>query len=139
MSDFTHGFWSLYVAGATLVGILACLLLLWITSRKKVAATADNTTGHVWDEDLREMNNPMPRWWMWLFVGTVVYSLLYLVAYPGLGAYEGELKWTQLGEYTAEVEQADRDLAPLYAQFTAKKAEDLVGDANAMGVGERLF
>lgn len=139
MSDFTHGFWSVYVAGATLVGILACLVLLWMTSRKKVKATGDNTTGHVWDEDLTEMNNPLPMWWVWLFIGTVVFSLLYLVAYPGLGSYQGELKWTQLGEYQAEVDKANRELAPLYAQFTAKKAEDLAVDPQAMAIGERLF
>lgn len=139
MSDFTGNFWSVYVAVFTLVGILACLLLLWITARKKVTPSADNTTGHVWDEDLREMNNPMPRWWVWLFVLTIIFSLGYLVAYPGLGSYKGELGWTTHGEYTDEVEKANKELAPLYAQFTAKPAEALVGDPAAMAVGERLF
>jgi cytochrome c oxidase cbb3-type subunit 3 len=139
MSDFTANFWSIYVAGFTLVGILACLLLLWITARKKVVPQADNTTGHVWDGDLREMNNPMPRWWMWMFVISIVFGLLYLVAYPGLGSYPGGLAWTTRGEYAAEVERANKELAPLYAQFTAKKTEDLAGDANAMAIGERLF
>jgi cytochrome c oxidase cbb3-type subunit 3 len=139
MSDFTHGFWSVYVAGFTLVGIAACLLLLWITARKKVKATADNTTGHVWDEDLTEMNNPLPMWWVWLFIGTIIFSLLYLVAYPGLGTYEGELKWTQLGEYRAEVAKANSELAPIYAGFAGRKAEELVGDPAAMAIGERLF
>lgn len=139
MSDFTGSFWSYYVAGLTLVGIIACLLLLWITARTKGVVRADNTTGHVWDEDLREMNNPMPRWWMWLFVITIVFALLYLVAYPGLGSYEGELRWTTRGEYTSEVEKANKDLAPMYAQFTARKPEELAGDPNAMAIGERLF
>jgi cytochrome c oxidase cbb3-type subunit III len=139
MSDFTANFWSVYVAGFTVVSILACLLLLWVTARKQPAPQADNTTGHVWDGDLREANNPMPRWWMWLFVITIVFGLLYLVAYPGLGSYPGELAWTTRGEYTSEVERANKDLAPLYAQFTAKKIEDLAGDPNAMAVGERLF
>ena len=139
MSDFTGNFWSAYVAGITLVGILACLVLLWVTARKKVAATGDNTTGHVWDEDLTEMNNPMPRWWMWLFVLTILFSLLYLVAYPGLGSYPGELGWSTRAEYDAEVERANRELAPLYAQFTSRKAEEVAGDVQAMAIGERLF
>ena len=80
MSDFTSDFWHLYVAGLTLVSILPCVILLWVTGRKKVVADADNTTGHVWDGDLREMNNPLPRWWVWMFVITIVFSLLYLVA-----------------------------------------------------------
>jgi cytochrome c oxidase cbb3-type subunit 3 len=112
---------------------------LWITARKKVAADGDNTTGHVWDGDLREMNNPMPRWWMWLFVLTIIVGMLYLVAYPGLGSYEGELRWTQRGEYDAEVEKAKNELAPLYSQFAARKAEELAGDPHAMAIGERLF
>jgi hypothetical protein len=70
MSDFTSNFWSIYVVALTLGGIFGCLLLLWMTARKKVESAADNTTGHVWDGDLMEMNNPMPRWWMWLFVIT---------------------------------------------------------------------
>jgi cytochrome c oxidase cbb3-type subunit III len=139
MSDFTANFWSLYVAGLTLVGILGCALLLWVTARTKVAPSADNTTGHVWDDDLRESNNPMPRWWMWLFVVSMIFGLLYLVAYPGLGSYQGELKWSSRGEYDTEVAHANKELAPLYAQFTAKKVEELAGDANAMAIGERLF
>lgn len=139
MSDFTGNFWSVYVAGLTMVSILACLLLIWVTARKKIVSAADNTTGHVWDGDLREMNNPMPRWWVWLFVMSIIFSLLYLVAYPGLGSYPGELGWTTRGEYASEVEKANRDLAPLYAQFTARKPEDLAGDTVAMAVGERLF
>jgi cytochrome c oxidase cbb3-type subunit 3 len=139
MSDFTTGFWSLYVAGITLASILACGLLLWVTARKKVAASKDNTTGHVWDEDLREMNNPLPMWWVGLFIITIIFGLGYLAAYPGLGSYQGELKWTQKGEYDSEVATANKELEPLYAQFTAKKPEELAADANAMAIGERLF
>lgn len=139
MSDFTSGFWSLYVAGITLAGIIACAVLLWVAGRKKVASRTDNTTGHVWDENLTEMNNPLPMWWVGLFIITIVFGLGYLVAYPGLGSYEGELKWTQKGEYDAEVARATKELEPLYAQFTAKKPEDLAGDPNAMAIGERLF
>ncbi len=139
MSDFTSGFWSAYVAGITLVSILACLALLWLTSRKKLPVTKDNTTGHVWDGDLQEMNNPLPMWWVWMFIITIVFSLLYLVAFPGFGAYSGQLQWSSKGQYDAEVAKANQELAPLYAQFTAKKPEDLSRDANAMAVGERLF
>jgi cytochrome c oxidase cbb3-type subunit 3 len=139
MSDFHTDFWSVYVAGFTLAGIVGCLVLLWITSRKKVKADAANTTGHVWDGDLTEMNNPLPLWWVWLFIATIVFSLLYLVAYPGLGSYEGQLQWSTRAEYDDEVKKANRELAPLYAQFTAKKTEELAGDSAAMAIGERLF
>ena len=139
MSDFTHGFWAPYITAATLLGIAACMVLLWISGRKKIAPRSDNTTGHVWDEDLTEMNNPLPLWWVGLFIITTIFSLVYLVAYPGLGDYEGELKWTTQREYDAEVAQANLELAPLYARFTARRPEELASDAEAMAVGERLF
>jgi cytochrome c oxidase cbb3-type subunit III len=139
MSDFNSNFWSLYVAGFTLVSILACLVLLWVTARKKVAASADNTTGHVWDEDLREMNNPMPRWWMWMFVLSIIFGLLYLVAYPGMGSYEGELAWSSRNEHAKDVAQAAKDIAPLYARFEAMRTEEVARDPQAMAIGERLF
>ena len=139
MSDFVNNFWSVYVAGTTVVGILACLVLLIVTARKKVVSDSDNTTGHVWDEDLRELNNPMPRWWMWLFVITIIFSLIYLIIYPGLGSYAGKLQWSQVGAYDAEVQKANVELEPLYARFAVMNTEDVAKDSQAMAIGERLF
>lgn len=139
MSDFINNFWSVYVAALTLVGILGCLLLLIVVARKKVVSSADNTTGHVWDGDLRELNNPMPKWWMGLFVITVVFSLAYLAVYPGLGSYDGKLGWSQTGAYDKEVAKAQADLEPMYAKFTAMPTEQMAGDGQAMAIGERLF
>ena len=139
MSDFTSNFWSVFVTTLTLVGIIACGILLWMAGRKKVSATADNTTGHVWDEDLVEMNNPLPRWWVWLFVITIVFGLGYLAAYPGLGTFTGKLNWTQKGEYEAEMAKAKAEIEPIYARFAAMPPEKMAGDAQAMAVGERLF
>ncbi|MBP6493764.1 MAG: cytochrome-c oxidase, cbb3-type subunit III, partial [Rhodoferax sp.] len=99
----------------------------------------DNTTGHVWDGDLREMNNPLPRWWVWLFVITIVFALVYLAMYPGLGNFAGKLGWTQAGQYQAEVDKGNREVAPLYAKFTAMKPEDVSRDPQAKAIGERLF
>lgn len=139
MSDFTSDFWSHYVAGITIIGIIACFLLLWTTARKKVASSSDNTTGHVWDENLAEMNNPLPRWWVWLFVITLVFGIVYLVAYPGLGKFGGKLGWTEQKQYEAEMAKAKAELEPLYARFRAMKIEDLAKDPQAMAIGDRLF
>ncbi len=138
MSDFIHAGWSVYVALMTLGGIVACLLLLWVAARRKVMAS-DTTTGHVWDEDLRELNNPLPRWWMGLFVLTVVFSLGYLALYPGLGSFTGTLGWTQDRQYDAEVQRLQQQVAPLYARFAGMNAPQLAADAQAMRIGERLF
>ena len=139
MSDFVNNFWSIYVTAITLGGIIGCLLLLYLTARKKVVPSADNTTGHVWDEDLRELNNPMPKWWMWLFIITSVFGFAYLAAYPGLGSFAGTLGWTQLGAYENEMAKARADLEPLYAKFTSMSTEDMAKDPQAMAIGERLF
>ncbi|MGV8805054.1 MAG: cytochrome-c oxidase, cbb3-type subunit III [Polaromonas sp.] len=139
MSDFTSNFWSVYVAGISLVGIFACLVLLWFSGKAKAMTANDNTTGHVWDGDLREMNNPLPRWWVWLFIITIVFSLVYLAMYPGLGNYGGKFGWSQASQYDAEVVKGNKEVEPLYAKFNNMKPEDVAGDAQAMAIGERLF
>jgi cytochrome c oxidase cbb3-type subunit 3 len=139
MSDFTSGFWSLYISAITLISILACLPLLWFSGKAKAMTAHDNTTGHVWDGDLREMNNPLPRWWVWLFVITVVFALVYLVLYPGLGTYAGQLGWTSTGQHAAEMKKGEAEVAPLYARFDAMTTEDIAKDPQATAIGERLF
>jgi cytochrome c oxidase cbb3-type subunit III len=138
MSDFFSNGWSIFVAVATGVSMLACLLLLAVAARRKVIP-GDDTTGHVWDGDLTELNNPLPRWWMWLFILTVVFGAGYLVLYPGAGSRAGTLGWTSTSQYDAEQAQAAAEMAPLYARFAALGADELMKDSAAMGVGERLF
>jgi cytochrome c oxidase cbb3-type subunit 3 len=141
MSDFTSNFWSVFVAAISILGILYCAVLLWVSSKIKVSShnTQDGTTGHVWDENLREMNNPLPRWWLWLFIITIVFAVVYGLAYPGLGSFAGKLGWSSQGQYDAEVAKANQELEPMYAAFNAQKPEQLAGDPKAMAVGERLF
>ena len=138
MSDFVSGGWSFYIAIVTIVSLVACLVLLLIASRRKVMAQ-DNTTGHVWDEDLRELNNPLPRWWMGLFVITVVFAALYLAFYPGLGSHPGSLKWSSTGQLANETARAEAALEPVYARYASMQAEELIKDPQAMGIGERLY
>ena len=139
MSDFTSNFWSVYVAGITLAGIFGCLLLLWFSGKTKAMTDSDNTTGHVWDGDLREMNNPLPRWWVGLFIITCVFSLAYLFLYPGLGSYQGSLNWSQTDQFDREVTRGNEQAAPIYAAFAGKSAAELVKDPQAMAIGDRLF
>lgn len=139
MSDFINNNWSVFITGVTVLGILACLLLLIVTGRKKVAAQADNTTGHVWDGDLREMNNPLPLWWVGLFVLTIVFSAIYLYLYPGLGSNPGALGWSASGALTQDMAAAAAAEAPLYAKFAGMPVEAVAKDPQALAIGERLF
>ena len=139
MSDFTSNFWSLYVAGIALFGIVACLLLLYFSGKAKAMTDNDNTTGHVWDGDLREMNNPLPRWWVGLFLITIVFALAYLALYPGLGNSAGKLDWSSTGQYNDEMAKANQALEPLYAKYASMAPQDVAKDPQAMAIGDRLF
>lgn len=140
MSDFTSNFWPVFITVISLLGIFGCALLLWLTSKAQVATVnGDSTSGHVWDVNLREMNNPLPRWWVWLFIITIVAALIYLVAYPGLGRYAGKLGWSQVNQYDQEVASANKALEPLYAKFVAMPVEELAANMEAKAIGERLF
>jgi len=138
MSDFTSEFWSLFIAGVTLASIVACGLLLISLSKHKVSGDAA-TTGHAWDGDLEEYNNPLPRWWVWLFWITIFFGFGYLALYPGLGRYPGALKWTSQKQYVAEVAKADQLYGPIYQKFASIDVATLSRDPEARAVGEKLF
>jgi cytochrome c oxidase cbb3-type subunit 3 len=142
MSDFVSNGWALYVAIVTLVSIAACAALLYGMGRMRVPRKAGErveTTGHVWDEDLAELNHPLPRWWMWLFYATIVFAFAYLVLYPGLGKLPGILGWTSQNAYVGEVRRFDARLAPRYARYLAMDLKDVARDPEARAMGERLF
>jgi cytochrome c oxidase cbb3-type subunit 3 len=138
MSDFVHSGWAIFVAVAVVASLVFCLVLLAVASKRKVMAN-DNTTGHVWDEDLREMNNPLPRWWVGLFIVTVVFSAVYLVLYPGLGSKPGILNWSSADQYAREQARAREQMQPVYSKYIDQPAEVLAKDEAAMRIGERLF
>ncbi len=143
MADFISQGWSFYIAAVSLLSLVACLVLLFAASRRTVVlkpdGSIDETTGHVWDGDLRELNNPLPRWWMVLFVATVLFSIVYLLLYPGLGSAPGKLGWTSTGEHEEDVQRARDAAAPLFARLAALPAPALAADPAAMAIGERLF
>ena len=143
MADFVSNFWNVYVAVLTIISIAACAVLLFVQSTRKVAKNPDGsaaeTSGHVWDEDLTEYNNPLPRWWMWMFYFTIFFSVGYLVMYPGLGAFQGSLAWSSAGQYADEINKAEAEYGPLFAQFAAKDLKVVAADPHARAIGERLF
>lgn len=142
MADFVSGGWSTFITVSTLVSILACFLLAWQVARAKLPPTVNGeveSTGHVWDEDLRELNNPLPRWWLYLFYITCVFSLLYLVLYPGLGTFKGTLNWSSTGQYDEEVARVNAVVDPLFATYMAQEIPEVAANPEANAMGERLF
>ncbi|HEU4621705.1 MAG TPA: cytochrome-c oxidase, cbb3-type subunit III [Burkholderiaceae bacterium] len=138
MMDFTSGFWGAFIVVITIVSIIGCLWLLWanLTERTKGPAT---TMGHVWDDDLAEYNNPMPAWWVGLFVLTIVFALAYLFLYPGLGERQGSLGWSQSSQYQREMDEANARYGALYAQFKNTSIERIASQDDAHRIGESLF
>ena len=137
MSDFVSGFWNMYVVVIVLGSILACAVLLYMQGKAKF--TPGKTMGHVWDETLEEYNNPMPKWWSWLFVITVIFALVYLALYPGLGKFPGLLGWTSVGQYKIERERMDATVQPMYAKYQGMDVKALAADKQAMETGKRLY
>ena len=142
MSDFFSSAWSNYIALVSLVGIVWCIWLLFSQRKAKVLHTADGAvadTGHVWDGDLRELNNPLPRWWMWMFLLSCIFALVYLVLYPGLGSYPGILGYSTDGALMSSMTNANDELKPVYAKYVKMDIEQVAADPKAREMGQRLF
>jgi cytochrome c oxidase cbb3-type subunit 3 len=142
MSDFLGAGWSIYIALVTLVGIFWCIWLLFSQLKVKVKLKPDGEvadTGHVWDGDLRELNNPLPRWWMWMFLISCVFALVYLVLYPGLGSYPGVLGYSTDTSLMKSMTEANDELKPVYAKYVKMDIEQVAADPKAREMGQRLF
>lgn len=142
MADFFSSGWSIFIAAATIISIIACYALALAMSRGTVLTDENGnaqSTGHVWDEDLRELNNPLPKWWLYLFYITCIFAIVYLLLYPGLGAYQGLLGWSQTGQYDIEVAKVKKRVAPLYAKYSGQKIADVAEIPEAVEMGQRLY
>ncbi len=137
MSDFVSDFWNLYVIVIVVASILACVVLLIVQG--KATFTPGKTMGHVWDETLEEYNNPMPKWWTWLFVITVVFAFVYLALYPGLGKFPGMLGWTARGQHQAEVDKVNETIKPMFEKYLKMDVKAVAADKQAMEMGKRLY
>ena len=140
MSDFTSDFWSWWIITIVVGGIVFCIWLL-LSNRKSTlpAGGTAEATGHVWDESLEELNNPLPRWWIFMFYITIIFGITYLALYPGLGTFEGVLGWTEKGQYEAEISAADTKYGPLYDKYMNLAIPAVAADEDAMKMGERLY
>ena len=126
--------WHWFVVAGTLVSLAAMVWLLYANRR----TSGEETTGHEWD-GIHELDNPLPMWWVWMFMGSVVFAVLYLFVFPGLGNFDGALDWSSSHEHDAQVAAHDARFAPLYAEFAAMSPDALADDRRAQQVGRRLY
>ena len=140
MSDFTSGFWPIYISVLTLVSILGTWIFLKSqTTRRFAPGEKAKLMEHTWDGDLQDYNNPLPRWWLGLFYGTMIFGLGYLALWPGLGNFAGLLGWTSRGEYQAEVKAAEARFQPVYAKYMQEDIATVAADPDARAIGKHLF
>ncbi|MGJ7549674.1 cytochrome-c oxidase, cbb3-type subunit III [Pseudomonas alloputida] len=136
-------FWSTYISVLTIGSLIGLAWLLLSTRKGQSNNTTDQTMGHSFD-GIEEYDNPLPKWWFWLFVGTLVFGAGYLVLYPGLGNWKGILPgyengWTGANEWQKEMEKADAKFGPIFAKYAAMPVEEVAKDPQALKMGSRLF
>lgn len=132
--------WSWYIVILTVVFFVSLAWLLFATSRKAPnGPAASESMGHVWDGDISELNNPLPRWWFWLFVLTMIFTVIYLALYPGLGTFTGKFGWTSENAMQAELDETNAKLETLYAGFRDRSLVELAQDPAATKVGRNVF
>ena len=136
-------FWSWYVVILTTGTLLALTWLIFATRKGQRSDTTDQTVGHVYD-GIEEYDNPLPRWWFMLFVGTIIFAVGYLVLYPGMGNWKGILPgydggWTSTKQYEREITKADDKYGPIFSKYAAMSIEEVAKDEQALKMGGRFF
>ncbi len=132
-------FWSAWIIFLTAANIVACYWLVGWAQKKRVNDVEQgDVTGHTWD-GLQELNNPLPDWWLKMYYITIVFSIIYLALYPGLGSFAGFLGWTQHNQYESEVAAADKKFGPIFAQYANESVESLIDNEEAIRLGRSLF
>ena len=135
MSDF----WSFYIIALVVVNILGNAWLLFSLRKNPDDAVGEGETLNHEFDGIEEFNNPLPRWWLWLFVGRILFALGYLVLYPGLGKFPGTLGWTSTNQWEAEEAHAAETYGPIFAQYAQTPIPELLGDKRAVDMGGRIF
>jgi cytochrome c oxidase cbb3-type subunit 3 len=139
MADFVSKFWEWYILISVALSFVACFALIIWMSRGRKAGTKIESMGHTWDDDLEELNNPLPIWWLYMFYVTLVFGIVYLLIYPGSGVFAGAFKWSEVGQYDQEMKVAEQKYGPLYEKFRTQDIKLVASSPEAQKMGQRLF
>lgn len=138
--DFIGEFWHYYIAIITILGII---FSIWVLASQTTQRLAEGEKAevlhHAWDGDLQEFNNPLPRWWMWMFYGLIFFSIAYLVLYPGLGKFAGTLNWTSYQEWKDDKDAVDAEFEKVMSPYKGMDLMAVAGDENAKKMGQNLY
>lgn len=106
-----------------------------MSAQKKKNPQEVETTGHSWD-GIEELNNPLPRWWLWTFYLCIIWGIGYTVAYPAWPllkeATPGILGFSTRANVAAEIERFDAMNADVEAKLASVELTEIAGDAELM-------
>jgi cytochrome c oxidase cbb3-type subunit 3 len=139
MADFVSGFWKWYIFVLVVLSFVGIFALIFWMSRGTKRGEKVSTMGHVWDENLEELNNPLPMWWLYMFYITLIFGIAYLLLYPGSGVFGGALNWSEVGQYNTEMKVANEKYGPLFAKYQSEDLKVVAADPEALKMGKRLF
>jgi cytochrome c oxidase cbb3-type subunit 3 len=138
MADFVSSFWNGYVMVLVFLSIAFCVFILVTNTTKRTAGPVE-LQHHIWDETLQEYNNPLPRWWMYMFWFTIIFAIVYLALYPGFGNNAGKLGWSATGQWEAEQKAAEAKYGPIFAKYRSMDLNAVAADKEANAMGQRMF
>lgn len=141
MADFTSGFWEWYIFILVVLSfVFMFALIIWMSGGYKPAPGQKvQSMGHKWDDDLEELNNPLPMWWLYMFYITLVFGIVYLLLYPGAGIFAGALQWSSVGQYEKEIQDAENKYGPLFEKYRTQDIKALAANDEALKMGRRLY
>jgi len=133
-------FWHWFVAVGTVLFVIWCTWLIsWSAKQGPQNVADEEVVGHTWDGDIEEWNHPAPKWWLYLYFITIAWAVAYMIAYPGLGSWDGTLGWSQQGQYEEEMQAAAERYKPIYEKFAAMEFAALAQNADANQLGKSLY
>ena len=139
MTSFTDGIWNMLIFVGTVGGIIVLFLFTKNYSGERPAGESVQATGHKWDGDLEELNNPLPRWWLNMFYITMIWGVGYLLLYPGVGTHAMLLGWSQVKQYDEQMADAEKRYGPIFEQFLSQDVAVVARSPEALKIGRRLF
>lgn len=138
MADMPSDFWGGWIAVITIVSFVG---LGWLVFSVYFSPPdkAEDVEGPIWDSNLRKGSNPAPMWWFWLILATMVFSVIYLMLYPGLGSYQGALRWSQGSRLDESLAQYQAEFGGIRALIAEGQVATLQADADIMASAQRVF
>ncbi len=129
--------WSNWIIILTVISFIGLIWIL-LANRKMRGDNPEAKTGHSYD-GIEEYDNPLPAWWFYMFLITIIWGAGYLIAYPGLGNFPGLLGWTQVEQHQMQVDKAEEKYRAMRDRYMALPVEEIASDPAVRKMGMRMF